>query len=384
YITFRTCSVSGWLDIRGKNEKMCATLLGFLFAQALFLIAFTPTSNAYTTTEEHSMLDWIKREGGEFKVTISRNSAGVRGVFTTENVRKGDLLVLIPDHLVLSFRNVPAAEGAPLLLKELYTPCSRLGPYLRILPNESQVLTGYNFPDMYIKYLADDHLESQVQRSFKQHCRSTFEGQNDDKMMMTIPEAIGQVNISLPYYEYVVSMLSSRTFSLRKEALSMVPLLDLMNHDIRDINQLDSSVNARGVRLIAGKDLLKGEEVTITYGDMRSDELLLYYGFLDTVTSPPRLLAVDHRNFKPLEFGELVEEPLTGPEEVIHAEIVRLQRVLAKFENRLKGLGPIPDTIPNLARLLQELHDQRREAIRYELSRLQGLLGQQRDGQAEL
>ncbi|GIL56131.1 hypothetical protein Vafri_11561 [Volvox africanus] len=380
----RTCSVSRWRDFRGKNKKMRATLLGFLFTQALFLSAFTLISNAYTTNEEQSMLDWIKREGGEFKVTISRNSAGVRGVFTTENVRKGDLLILIPDHLVLSVQSVPAAEAAPLLLKELHTPCSRLGPYLRILPNESQVLTGYNFPDEYIRYLADDQLESHVQRSFKRHCRSTFEGQNDEKMMMTIPEAIGQVNISLPYYEYVVSMLSSRTFSLRKEALSMVPLLDLLNHDVRDINQLDSSMKTQGVRLHAGKDFLKGEEVTITYGNMRSDELLLYYGFLDTVTSPPRLLAVDHRNFNPLEFGELVDEPLTGPEEDIHAEIARLQRVLAKFENRLKDLGPIPDTVPHLARLLRELHDQRRQAIHYELSRLQGLLGQQRDGQAEL
>ncbi|GIL88165.1 hypothetical protein Vretimale_14080 [Volvox reticuliferus] len=362
---------------------MRATLLGFLFAQALFLIAFTPRSNAYITAEEQIMLDWIKREGGEFKVTISRNAAGVRGIFTTQNVRKGELLILIPDHLVFSVPSVPAAEGAPLLLKELHTPCSRLGPYLRILPNESQVLTGYNFPEEYIRYLADDRLEAQVLRYFKQHSRSTFEGQNDDKMMMTIPEAIGRANISLPYYEYVVAMLSSRTFTLRKEALSMVPLLDLMNHDIRDINQLDSSLGSRGVRLSAGKDMLKGEEVTITYGDMRSDELLLYYGFLDTVTSPPRLLAVDHRNFKPNEFGDLVDQPLTGPEEDIRAEIARLQHILAKFENRLETLGPIPNTLPYLAGLLRELHDQRREAIHYELSRLQRLL-EQHDGQAEL
>lgn len=32
-------------------------------------------------------------------------------------------------------------------------------------------------------------------------------------------------------------------------------------------------------RLLAGKDLKAGEEVTITYGNMRSDELLLYYGY---------------------------------------------------------------------------------------------------------
>ncbi|EFJ40346.1 hypothetical protein VOLCADRAFT_108207 [Volvox carteri f. nagariensis] len=353
---------------------MHLTLRGVFLAQALFLALSFHGTHAYITKDEQEMLDWISQEGGEFKVTISRTSAGVRGVFTTQDVRKGELLIYIPDHLVFSVRNVPAAEGAPLLLKELFTPCSRLTPYLRVLPRETQVLTGYNFPEEYIKFLADDNLELQVRGSFKKHCRSTFEGQNDENMMTTIPEAIGSVNISLPYFEYVVSMLSSRTFSLRRDALSMVPLLDLMNHDIRDINQLDSSRAYRGVRVVAGKDLAKGEEVTITYGNMRSDELLLYYGFLDTITDPPRLLAVDHRNYNPQDGAELPDVPLTGPEEEVRAEILRLKDILSQFESRLQALGPIPNTNPYVADLLQGLHEQRRRAVRHELARLQGLL----------
>jgi hypothetical protein len=80
-------------------------------AVALFmLLSIAPnTLLAYITQEEQELLDWIRREGGDFHVTISRNAAGVRGVFTTREVRAGEVLINIPDHLVFSVRNVPAA-----------------------------------------------------------------------------------------------------------------------------------------------------------------------------------------------------------------------------------------------------------------------------------
>lgn len=68
-------------------------------------------------------------------------------------------------------------------------------------------------------------------------------------------------------------------------------------HMIKVPAQLDKVTNLMLLlryRIIAGKDHAVGEEVTITYGPMRNDELLLYYGFLDEVTQPPRLAAIDH------------------------------------------------------------------------------------------
>ncbi|KXZ43706.1 hypothetical protein GPECTOR_82g240 [Gonium pectorale] len=301
----------------------------------------------YVTPEEERLMQWIIEEGGILKATVGRTAQGVRGVFTTEDIPKGETVIMIPPHLVLSVRSVAAADDATFLLREMHTPCSRLKPYMDVLPKEGQVLTGYNFPEEYVQYLADDHL------------------------VMTIPEAIGRTNMSLPYWEYVVSLLSSRTFSMRKNTLSMVPFLDLMNHDPRNINQLSDS--ATDIRLIAGRDLVKGEEITITYGNMRSDELLLYYGFIDTVTQPPRLLAVDHRNYKPYGSEELSDEPITGPPELVAQELLRLTAILARFESRLEQLGPIPDTIPEVADVLRGLHAQRRETLNAEIRRLEGL-----------
>lgn len=50
----------------------------------------------------------------------------------------------------------------------------------------------------------------------------------------------------------------------------------------------------RACRIISGKAHAVGDEITITYGPMRNDELLMYYGFLDEISQPPRLAAIDH------------------------------------------------------------------------------------------
>ncbi|PNW82543.1 hypothetical protein CHLRE_06g283200v5 [Chlamydomonas reinhardtii] len=334
------------------------------------------------TKDEQALLDWVIAEGGELRVTISRDEAGVRGLYTTQPVKKGEVIVSIPQHIVLSVKNVAAAEASPQLLKEIHSPCSRLRPYLDTLPGPDGVLTAYNWPEEYIKYLADPAMEEQLKNSFKLHARNTWLGHNDDEMEVTIPEAIGRKNITLKEWEHVVSLLSSRTFSIRKGALSLVPVLDLVNHDVRDINQLG---NSSTVDLVAGKDLAAGEQVTITYGSMRNDELLMYYGFVDTVTEPPRLFSVDHRDFKLYEANPLSDSPLEGPPEVLRTELARLRGILTAFEARLDGLGPIPDTQPYVASLLRDAHDRRRRALHAEIGRLeQQLQGASGSGGEEL
>lgn len=51
-----------------------------------------------------------------------------------------------------------AQETAPVLLKEIHSPCSRLRPYMDVLPKPGGVLTGYNFPEEYVPYLGDQHM----------------------------------------------------------------------------------------------------------------------------------------------------------------------------------------------------------------------------------
>lgn len=43
---------------------------------------------------------------------------------------------------------------------------------------------------------------------------------------------------------------------------------------------MSSTSSSPCLSLVAGKDLAAGEQVTITYGSMRNDELLMYYGWV--------------------------------------------------------------------------------------------------------
>ncbi|GFR50920.1 hypothetical protein Agub_g13239 [Astrephomene gubernaculifera] len=355
------------------HSKVLSLIVSVTVGALLFVASSASEANIGLSAEEEQLMDWIAQEGGNFSVALGRNADGLRGVFTTRSARKGEVLIHIPEHLALSVKPLAAAEVAPLLLKELHTPCSRLRPYMDTLPKEGEVLTAYNFPDEYVKYLANEALESHITTAFKRHAHATFEGRNNGKMAITIPEAVGRMNVSLSYWLHVVSLLSSRTFSLRDGVLSMIPLLDMVNHDSRDENYVDAKDG--GYRLIAGRDLAAGEEVTISYGSLRSDELLLFYGFLDTVTSPPQLLATDHRNYTG-RFFELQPQEEEPTDAEAAAEVERLQRLLGEFDRRLEELGPVPDTDPRVANLVRAYHAQRRLAIESELARLQRGEGQ--------
>lgn len=59
------------------------------------------------------MLEWAISEGTVMKATISRNKEGVRGLFATEPIKEGDVILDVPEHIVLSVKNVGAAVSPP-------------------------------------------------------------------------------------------------------------------------------------------------------------------------------------------------------------------------------------------------------------------------------
>lgn len=328
------------------------------------------TFDTFMTPEEKQLMDWVLSEGASLRVTIGRNADGVRGLFTTMDVKKGEVLLDIPEHIILSVKNTGAAEAAPVLLKELSTPCSRLLPYMKVLPTKDEVLSGYNWPEEYIPYLADEMLADQITSSFQRHVREVLIGAHNENMEITIPEAVGRANITYEHYKYMTSLLTTRTFSIRKAALSMVPIADLANHDSRDINSLDNT-QTPGFRIVAGRDLAKGEEVTITYGSMRPDELLLYYGFLEERDS--RMLLIDHPKYKPYETDseQLGDAVFLGTADEVELELARLKGILHRFEGRLEELGPIPEQPnPYVASMIRGLHAKRSKSLRAEIARL--------------
>lgn len=85
-------------------------------AALLLALAAAASCHAFDiiqTPEEKAMLEWAISEGTITKATISRNKEGVRGLFATEPIKEGDVILNVPEHIVLSVKNVGAAVSPP-------------------------------------------------------------------------------------------------------------------------------------------------------------------------------------------------------------------------------------------------------------------------------
>jgi len=331
--------------------------------------------------DDDALLKWVKDNGAELKVYIGRNRQGVRGLFTTQDIKEGEEILSIPYHLVIKFTYKSAAEIAPVLLKELYTPCSRFGPYLKSLPRRNEVLSGNNIPLDLVKYLGVPELEGKIQMA-QEHCEAI--AKNDPEidawqLDLTVPEAVGNVNISAEEFKFVASVVNTRTLNGRPGTIFMVPVLDMANHDRSSKNYMTSDPESRyknnvAIKLVAGAEIKRGEEVTIPYGNLRNDEMLYNFGFLDP-SEPPLLITTDHHKAKDAEGAHVhqtdaILRPFAGNVPELQAEVERLNNLHQQAEKLYRELGPIPQTHQAAAALVKEFQDKRLRSIKVEIERL--------------
>ena len=67
--------------------------------------------------------DWMRAQGAEFaKIELREERSSMRGMYAVEDVKKGDILLFCPDHLILS------------LQRGLDTPIGKLLTEKRLIP----------------------------------------------------------------------------------------------------------------------------------------------------------------------------------------------------------------------------------------------------------
>eukprot|EP00798_Chlamydomonas_sp_ICE-L_P020257 gene20257-27011_t len=359
------------------------SLLNSLALLALLLCCLTAgTAHAALGDNEaiQKLLDWVVDNGAELKVKVAPNELGIRGVMATEDIPANTPTMKIPNHLVLSIpaREMIAVDMAPFLIRELMNGASKLQPYMNALPGFMEVVTGYNFPRHYMKHLNSEHLVA-LMEVFKENSVATWNGNRKDELPLSLEEAM-QTNqsVSLELLEYATALVASRTIQFRTAALSMIPVADLVNHRGGPPGDcFFDEFEGKYATVQCYRDIKKGEEITITYGDMRCDILFLYYGFVDAFEHPIRLASIDHHEYNPEKTEQKFEaEYFNGTGEEMEAELTRLTNLLAVVDKGLEDMGPIPD-IPGEEAFkfaLQSFHKARRLGITNEIVRLQGLI----------
>jgi len=117
-----------------------ALLFSSSTTQASGIEALDEASAANLDPKFPKFFDWMRAQGAEFaKIELREERSSMRGMYAVEDIKKGDILLYCPDHLILS------------LQRGLDTPIGKLLTEKRLIPG------GYrlNAPTMAVLALSN-------------------------------------------------------------------------------------------------------------------------------------------------------------------------------------------------------------------------------------
>lgn len=321
------------------------------------------------------LFNWVTVHGGQLNVRLGRNAAGIRGLFATKAMKKGDKIMSIPSSIVLNIGGPRDSFAVPVLflLREMKTPNSRFRPYFDSFPSPSEVMDWYNFPSSYIPMLQSSKLEEQVS-AYHRALKTLLTGALDDKLEFTLKEMVGDMAVTLEDLQYVASLSATRYLNMEpRNRLLMIPVFDLANH-YTNCTHWTQYPEAKNVEFIAGEAVPEGAEVCYGYGELRLDDALLRYGFL-LPDEPPVLAAVDHHAFNGSEVP--FEQDFSDSADRLHveAELSRLQSLLAALRAGAARNPPPEPATAHIHALLLQYQDKRRRAIALQINKLRARIG---------
>ncbi|KAL1619888.1 hypothetical protein SLS54_006487 [Diplodia seriata] len=217
-------------------------------------------------------------------------------------------LMIIPRDLVLSLEAVRMHAKADQRLREVVDALADFGRFLpeELLPTfwteaERDLLTGTSLKPAIEAKIKSLNKEFEQLRSATEHIKWCAEELWDEEDGL----------LSFDDWLQVDAMYRSRALEFPGIGDSMVPCVDMANHASGDatvaLYETDSDGNAV-LLLRDGKELKKGDEITITYGDKKGAcEMLFSYGFIeDSMTSAQELfLDLEIPNDDPLKRAKL-------------------------------------------------------------------------------
>lgn len=332
---------------------------------------------------------FVVSNGGSLNTTIGFNAKGVRGLFAKQDAKKNDLLATIPSSCMLNAGSLDSsiATGTIIALRELYDPHSRFKPWINVLPRRGEVVNLCNVDKKYLHLLDSEYWQRQINNT-QNYLEAVINGSANHELEMTIKEAVGSARVTLEDLQWACAVASTRyvTVELRRR-LVILPIFDMENH-IRTCPHTTTALDGGdSISIIAGKDVVKGEELCYAYSDtMRDDYCVVNYGFLPEIEEPARLFTIDHPQFNPDvdSQSEFTEELFDGTTSELSEEIKRLESISDRLASldAVRPPGPKPG-VDKVYDLYASLAQRRRQVLKLETQRLKAKLSAL-TGEAEL
>ena len=263
----------------------------------ILLILFLLISNSCPNISKDylNLIKWIENNNGYIskKVEPVEESIYNRIIKSSEKIEKGELIAFIHEKVVISSINFlvnPVCRRAYGVFHEKDLECiaffftvdknnpnSFFKPYYDYLPEFDLKTFPSEFPKNEQKLYDEIDLYLHI-------------GIHDNKITNAYNDSVEKIfmekNISNSFkeFKYNFYIAQSRNFSrpnarFMSDLNSIVPFLDLFNHDNNFNCDWDYDDDKRGFVLRAIKDVEKGQELTVTYGDVDNLNSFVVYGF---------------------------------------------------------------------------------------------------------
>lgn len=272
------------------------------------LVASRVLSGSSKNTDVASLEGWLNANGGTIsgvELTYYKHQDGTydRQLRATQPAAPGACLITVPKHCQVRYDNVdderllalfkllPSGsdtgqaawqfkQALTLLYHELRGVNDPLHGYLGHLPGKLE-----GAPTPRIGMLLSDFALSELQYApLVQDIRNhKFWWDEFSATLAKLPENPESNpfphTISQEMFGWAVAVVMSRCFGLRRtQAHTMVPLIDMANHDLNSNCEIRSADDG-SLSMFAKKEIKAGEPLLLTYGPHDNHHLLLSYGF---------------------------------------------------------------------------------------------------------
>lgn len=241
------------------------------------------------------------------RVVATTEGAG-RGVATTRDVTRGELLATVPLEKCVStssaradatlWRGLRARPGASLdgiLAAHVLREALGLGersafwPWLRLLPSETDAAVGWDEDEL--RELQGSNVVA-FARAIKKSWREEYDALDFAGLGVDFPEAFGgehAAHYTFEKFTWARFVVWSRAIDLKTDSTSapvirmLVPILDMANHapSGKLLPRWDAKANA--VKIYAGSAFKRNTELRFNYDTKPSQYFLLQYGFIPEV-----------------------------------------------------------------------------------------------------
>ncbi|EKX36682.1 hypothetical protein GUITHDRAFT_117107 [Guillardia theta CCMP2712] len=314
-----------------------------------------------------SLFEWLEEEGGSVLDGVSVGGTP-RGLIAEKEFSPGDIIVTVPlKHAINLGTASSSTESAAILLRERYRKSRRrFDPYLQSLPKIEELMTVDLADEDDIWWLQSPDLIEAAWR-WRNATLAGYRSIGSKSFML------GGRHLTLNEYRWAVSIISSRSLAIVAPNGDMlkylIPVMDLANHQEESKHHVRLADGARAFHLVCGQPIKPKEEIRISYGPLRGDETVLFYGFLLEPPSSLQPFAVDMPGWTPDAPPPLLRYQPVSVVTSLESEIQRVQSKLSMLNTSVASQSRAP--FSKFAQMYQDMHAMRIESLRHELQQLQ-------------